>query len=97
VHAVKGKHDHHREIGNEQQRIEDVGSIKVLKGLIAIVGAEVVLQAVRRGQPEGQRMEAVRERYRDRWSGMDQGRASAGRFRTIVRDGVLDRGLRGSP
>ena len=59
MNAVERQYDHHREIGDEQQGVEGVPAVEVFEGLVAVVGAEVVLQAVRSGQPKGERVEAV--------------------------------------
>jgi len=81
VDAVEGEHDHYGEIGNQQEGIEAVPAIEMLEGLVAIMGAEVVLEAVGAGQPEGEVAGGVYEDGRGHlqrgWGQVNQVRASS--------------------
>jgi hypothetical protein len=72
VDSVKRQHDHHREVRDQEQRVEGIPAIKMLKGLVAIMGAEVVLQAVLVTDQEGERAGAVRKRGQQRCGDLGQ-------------------------
>ena len=59
VHAVKGQHDHHREVGKQHRGVEKIPVVEAGEGLIGLL-LEVVAQRVRgeevndSGRPQGQ-------------------------------------------
>jgi hypothetical protein len=56
VHAVKGEHDHHHEIWNQERGVEGVPLIeipeRIVEGIIAVVRTQVMADAVLRIEPE---------------------------------------------
>jgi hypothetical protein len=86
MQAVEGEDNHHREIRDQQQSVESVPAVEVLEGLVAVVGAEIVLQPMLAGEPEGQGTKAMRKRCQQRCGEMGQVPRLREEVKMIVRD-----------